>query len=145
MSVTHQRLATYRALLEDPSHPDAERLHARVRRRLPTISLGTIYKALDTLKALGAILEVDAPRSATRYEASLEPHHHLMCDGCGRIVDLHEPAYARLRPPTRASAGFQITSCTVQFHGQCRKCKPALTRSRSASRRPAAGARQGGF
>src|SRR5712691_437534 len=112
MSVTHQRLAVYRSLLEDESHPDADRLYERVRRRVPTISLGTVYKALDTLKVLGAITEVDAPRSATRYEAVVEPHHHLICDQCEEIIDLHEPGYSKLRPRGRSSAGFEVTSCT---------------------------------
>jgi Fur family peroxide stress response transcriptional regulator len=122
MSVTHQRLAVYRSLLEDESHPDAEHLLERVRRRVPTISLGTVYKALDTLKDLGAITEVDAPRSATRYEAVLEPHHHLICEGCGVIVDLHEPRYSRLRLPGSAARGFQVASCSVQFRGLCGRC-----------------------
>jgi len=124
LSVTHQRLGIYRCLLEDDGHPDADRLFARVRRELPTISLGTVYKTLDTLKELGAIVEVDAPRSATRYEAVLEPHHHLVCDQCGKIVDLYEKRYSRLRPPRRAASGFEITGCSVQFRGRCRDCAP---------------------
>ena len=143
MSVTHQRLAVYRSLLQDDSHPDADRLYERVREQVPTISLGTVYKALDTLKELGAIAEVDSPRSATRYEALLEPHHHLMCETCGEILDLHEPAYSRLRPPSRAASGFRVTSCTVQFRGKCRRCA-RKTKKHPRPRRPRAGRTQGG-
>lgn len=128
LSVTHQRLAVYRALLETTVHPDAERLFAQVRRRVPTISLGTVYKALDTLKDLGAITEVDAPRSATRYEALLEPHHHLICEQCGAIIDLHEPRYSRLRLPGHTAPGFQVESCTVQFRGRCKRCAARRTK-----------------
>lgn len=121
LSVTHQRLAVYRCLLEDDSHPDAERVFERVRRRVPTISLGTVYKALDMLKDLGVVSEVDAPRSATRYEAVIEPHHHLICESCGRILDLHAPEYSALRPAAPLE-GFEVKACTVQFHGICRSC-----------------------
>jgi Fur family peroxide stress response transcriptional regulator len=121
LSVTHQRLAVYRCLLEDDSHPDAERVFERVRRRVPTISLGTVYKALDMLKDLGAVAEVDAPRSATRYEAVIEPHHHLICESCGRILDLHAPEYSALRPEAPVE-GFEVKACSVQFHGLCRAC-----------------------
>jgi len=121
LSVTHQRLAVYRCLLEDDSHPDAERVFERVRRRVPTISLGTVYKTLDILKDLGAVAEVDAPRSATRYEAVVEPHHHLICGSCGKILDLHAPEYSTLRP-SAAPEGFEVRSCSVQFDGTCRAC-----------------------
>jgi Fur family peroxide stress response transcriptional regulator len=121
LSVTHQRLAVYRCLLEDDSHPDAERVFERVRRRVPTISLGTVYKAIDTLKELGAVVEVDAPRSATRYEAVIDPHHHLVCEQCGRILDLHAPEYAAMRP-VGPLQGFEVLSCSVQFRGLCRAC-----------------------
>jgi Fe2+ or Zn2+ uptake regulation protein len=144
MSVTHQRLTVYRALLEDVTHPDADQLLNRVRRQLPSISLGTVYKALDTLKELGAVLEVDSPKSATRYEALVEPHHHLICDVCEQILDLHEPAYTNLRPPARAAAGFVVASCTVQFRGRCRRCSLKYKPSRQPRRRPQAGPLQGG-
>jgi len=131
LSVTHQRLAVFRSLLEDDTHPDADRIFERVRRRVPTISLGTVYKALDTLKELGAVAEVDAPRSATRYEAVIEPHHHLVCETCGKILDLHAPEYSALRPAGPVD-GFHVNSCTVQFHGVCRACS-----ARSRKRPPA--------
>jgi Fe2+ or Zn2+ uptake regulation protein len=135
LSVTMQRLQVYRSLLEDRTHPDAERIHRRVRRALPTIALGTVYKALDTLKELGAIMEVDAPRSATRYEAADDPHHHLICERCGEIVDLHERRLSRLRPSGRAASGFAISSCTVQFRGRCRRCRGAASGRNQTRRR----------
>lgn len=121
LSVTHQRLAVYRCVLEDDSHPDAERVFDRVRRRVPTISLGTVYKALDTLEELGVVAQVDASRSATRYEAVIDPHHHLVCESCGRILDLHAPEYSVLRPASPVE-GFEVLSCSVQFRGVCRVC-----------------------
>ena len=122
LAVTHQRLGVYRSLLQDDSHPEADRLFARVRREMPTISLGTVYKTLDMLKELGAITEVHATKNATRYEAILEPHHHLVCERCGSIIDLYERKYTRLRPTARAAAGFEVRSCSVQFRGLCREC-----------------------
>ncbi len=134
LSVTHQRLAVYRALLEDDSHPDAEQLYERVRGALPGLSLGTVYKAIDVLLELGVIREVDAPRSATRYEAALEPHHHLICDRCHRIEDLFDPGLSNVRPAPGSGNGFEAESCAAQFHGACAKCAAAL-RARGENRR----------
>jgi Fe2+ or Zn2+ uptake regulation protein len=131
LSVTHQRMAVYRRLLEDVSHPDAERLYERVRRDVPSISLGTVYKTLDTLLDLGVITEVAAPRSATRYEAVLEAHHHLVCEDCGAIGDLYEPKYSRLRLPERSASGFEVMSCSVQFRSRCRACASRSSRRRT--------------
>lgn len=132
LAVTHQRLEVYRCLLEDESHPEADRLFARVRRGIPTISLGTVYKTLDTLKQLGAITEVHATKNATRYEAILEPHHHLVCERCGSIFDLYERKYSRLRPTARAAAGFEVRSCSVQFRGLCRECAATSSEKHSS-------------
>ena len=132
-SVTHQRLEVYRALVADDTHPDAEGIHERVRKSIPSISLGTVYKAIDTLKNLGVIAEVDAPRSATRYEAVLEPHQHLVCEECERIVDFSEPGFGIVRPPARLANGFEVRACQVSFIGTCRECQ---ARARTGALRP---------
>lgn len=133
LSVTHQRLAVYEALLASRSHPDAEQIYEAVRSACPTISRGTVYRCLDLLRSLGLVSEVGRARGGVRYEAALEPHHHLICLGCRRIIDLHDESLDRLvlGPGRRQAAarrggrtsGFEVTGCQVQFVGYCRACR----------------------
>ena len=83
--LTKQRAAILRAL-EDGAHLTAEAIHERVRVALPAVSLGTIYRTLDILRAIG-LVQVFAHGGAARYEAALDKHHHLVCGNCGEIVN----------------------------------------------------------
>src|SRR5262245_34893128 len=139
LSVTHQRLAVYETVLASRSHPDAEEILETVRARIPTISRGTVYRTLETLCDLGLVSDVGRVKGSARFEASLEPHHHLVCLGCRRILDLHDPSLDRLPVPPRqgrasrsrrVANGFEVTGYQIQFVGYCRDCR--------VGRRPAA-------
>src|SRR5205085_7739482 len=82
LSVTVQRLAIFEALAGSREHPSAEQIHRAVQRRIPTLSLGTVYKNLEALKAIGAVADVNPLHEEGRYEAALpgvaRPHHHLV-------------------------------------------------------------------
>jgi len=79
------------------AHPTAESVHRMVRRRLPRVSLGTVYRNLRLLVAEGLVHELPGPHA--RFDGNLERHHHFTCTGCGRIVDVDGPL---CDPPTRA-------------------------------------------
>ncbi len=92
LAVTPQRLAIFRELAATDRHPSAEELHAAVRREMPTLSLATVYKTLDTLAVIGAVRPVSRLGARGRWDANLEPHHHLVCTACGDVSDVTEPA-----------------------------------------------------
>lgn len=123
MNVTPQRLAVYRALLESEDHPSPEQLYQRVRKHLPTLSLATIYKALDALTALGVVSEVSRTGDAKRYDANDERHHHLVCTRCHRVTDFYDDRFDAL-PPPRELSGFRVETLTVQVKGLCAACAP---------------------
>ena len=131
LSVTQQRLAIFEALSASRAHPSAEQLHQLVRRRHPSLSLATVYKNLDTLRAAGAVSDVNPLHGEGRYEAALPgtgagvPHHHLVCTRCLRVCDL--PASALPAPvllPSEAQ-GFEIRAVRVQVEGLCPECRGA--------------------
>lgn len=144
LSVTHQRLAVYETVLASRSHPDAEEILGIVRARIPTISRGTVYRTLETLCDLGLVSDVGRLRGSARFEASLEPHHHLVCLGCRRILDLHDPSLDRIPMPPgrgrtrRVANGFEVTGYQIQFVGYCRGCRtgrrPAAVRTQRKSK-----------
>lgn len=121
--LTNQRLAVYRALLETEAHPSAEALFKALHDRLPQLSLGTVYKNIETLRELGLIQEVNVLHETARYDANLDPHHHLVCTKCKRVHDLYDaslsvPAPARLH-------GFAVSEVRVQVNGLCPACQAA--------------------
>ena len=91
LRVTPQRQAIFRALTHATQHPTAEGVYAAVSTELPTISLRTVYQTLNDLSAMGELSVLNLGTGSTRFDPNLEPHHHLVCDVCGRIEDLrHE-------------------------------------------------------
>ena len=89
---TPQRRVILEELQKTSSHPTAAELYAKVRRRLPRISLGTVYRNLDLLAEMGKIQKLDLAGGETRFDGNPEPHCHMRCVRCGRVDDLHEIA-----------------------------------------------------
>ena len=121
MSVTPQRAAIYRALLESEDHPSPEILYRRVHRRMPSLSLATIYKALDALVRLGLVLQVDVAGETKRYDANLDRHHHLICTRCKKVTDFYDEGLDTVAPSKRL-AGFVARTVSVQVFGLCPVC-----------------------
>jgi len=134
MNVTPQRVAVYRALLQAEDHPSPEELYRRVRRRMPSLSLATIYKALDALTRLGVAREVSVISERKRYDANLDRHHHLVCTRCKKIVDFYDDGLDAIAPPRRLSA-FVAHSVSVQVMGLCGRCARDTSRSPQKGRR----------
>ena len=138
LSVTHQRLAIFEALASSREHPSAEQLHRAVQRKLPTLSLATVYKNLEVLKAIGAVSDVNPLHDEGRYEAALpgtgagKSHHHLVCVSCKQVRDLHDPALDGLE--LQDAQGFAVRAVRVQAEGLCPDC--------AAKERAAEGPRQ---
>lgn len=127
LSVTHQRLAIFEALAASREHPSAEQLHRAVQRRIPSLSLATVYKNLEALKAIGAVADVNPLHEEARYEAALpgtgagRPHHHLVCVSCKKVRDLHDEDLDGLR--VRDAQGFAVRAIRVQAEGLCPSCQ----------------------
>ena len=127
LSVTHQRLAIFAVLASSREHPSAEQLHRAVQRRIPTLSLATVYKNLEALKAIGAVADVNPLHEEGRYEAALpgtgagRPHHHLVCVSCKKVRDLHDSELDGLR--VKNAQGFDVRAVRVQAEGLCPDCR----------------------
>lgn len=123
LSVTAQRLAIFEALSASREHPSAEQIHRAVRKRIPSLSLATVYKNLESLKKIGAIADVNPLHEEARYEASLSatPHHHLVCVSCKKVRDLHQRDLDRLR--IADAKGFDVRAVRVQAEGLCPECR----------------------
>ena len=123
--VTPQRLAVYRLLAEDTTHPTAEYVYGRLRRRMASLSFTTVYRVLECLEREGLVRRVGAVDGAARYEANLTPHYHCLCRLCGRIIDCEDGPLQQVRLPWRAPAGFVADELEVRFLGTCSTCRRA--------------------
>jgi Fe2+ or Zn2+ uptake regulation protein len=125
MRVTSQRLLIERALREHGGHLTAEQVHDLVEPSLPGVTQQTVYSTLALLAELGVARRVVAPGPSTRFEAVADDHHHMICERCGAIEDLH--VRVPLGAVTRASrkSGFAPASAGVTVLGLCARCAAA--------------------
>lgn len=123
LKITPQRLAIFKILKDNKSHPCAEEIYLKVREKFPTISLATVYQTLDTLENIGGIRVLRFDKKKTRYDADLSPHHHLICIKCKKIIDLQYDFSKTLKLPRSMNNRFQVNEFKVLFYGICEECK----------------------
>jgi Fe2+ or Zn2+ uptake regulation protein len=132
--VTAQRLAVYRALAEDPSHPTAGAIYRRLRGAMPSLSTATVYRVLESLVRDGLLRRVSTTGGAGRFDANLVPHQHLICRVCGRMTDVHAPAVEVGRVAAQARPRFVVEDVDVRIVGRCETCPPGPAGPRGAAR-----------
>lgn len=116
---TRQKEAILRAAKSSGDHPTAEAIHAAVRREIPNVSLGTVYRNLQRLVAEGRLLLAPVGDRSARFDPMTEPHDHFVCEVCHRIYD--RPAGAvDLRG--LESEGFEVRSHALAIYGVCPAC-----------------------
>ena len=121
---TRQREVILEELRRSSAHPTATQVYDLVRRRLPKISLGTVYRNLDLLARMDMIQRMETTGAETRFDGDLRPHDHVRCTACGRIDDLAGPAVEVPPEGRRDFAGYQILGHRLEFVGLCPKCRP---------------------
>jgi Fe2+ or Zn2+ uptake regulation protein len=124
LRLTGPRRVVLEVVRSTDSHPTAEGVHRMVRRRLPRVSLGTVYRNLRLLVAQGLVKELPGPHA--RFDGNVSDHHHFTCLDCGRIADiagtLTEPHSRALCGRVAAEAGFSVTHHRIEFYGRCLDC-----------------------
>ncbi len=122
LKLTHQRLEIYHALVVALDHPSAETVYQRLKKRMPTISLDTIYRTLTTFESHGLIRKVQTAESQARFEAQMLQHHHLICDKCKEIIDFQWRVFDESNLPEAVTGWGKIQHKNVVLHGICDKC-----------------------
>uniref|UniRef100_A0A7C3WDD2 Transcriptional repressor n=1 Tax=Fundidesulfovibrio putealis TaxID=270496 RepID=A0A7C3WDD2_9BACT len=122
LRLTHQRLEILRELVAAKDHPSAEMVFGRVRRRLPTISLDTVYRTLSTFDDLGLIMRVPVTGDQGRFDADTSPHHHFVCSQCKAIYDFFWDEFDALVLPTDSTALGRVEDRRVVVRGVCQRC-----------------------
>ncbi|MHB8881147.1 MAG: Fur family transcriptional regulator [Thermodesulfovibrionales bacterium] len=121
LKLTPQRLAILDYLEGNTEHPSAEGIYHAVLGKFPTMSFATVYATLTTLRQKGSIAEITIDPDKKRFDPNTEPHHHLICSSCKKVVDVFEDYQVRL--PESVTNGFAITGNHIEFYGFCPVCK----------------------
>ena len=120
---TRQRQAVLETVQASREHPDAARVFEAVRNIVPNISLGTVYRSLEALVQDGHLIQIQQPGAATRYDARLERHYHLLCGSCGSVFDVELELPDLVLIARQSVRAFDVRAATVEFHGTCERCQ----------------------
>ena len=122
IKLTHQRLEVLEEISMAEDHPSAEKLYDRIRKRLPTISIDTIYRTLGTIERMGLISRVEVLDDQSRFDPTTELHHHLVCVSCKSIEDFYWPSFDKMKPPVDTGKWGRMLSNHAELRGICTRC-----------------------
>ncbi len=120
IKITPQRLAIYRELISRKDHPAVEDIYRSLRRKMPGISLPTVYRTLGFFEEKGLIMKVPTVGDKVRYDGNPHPHSHFICTSCGRIMDLEETV--EVEKQKLLDKGFLPEKCITVCFGKCPSC-----------------------
>ena len=120
--VTTARRALVTALVQARGHVTADDLAALVQKAQPDVHLSTIYRSLDALERIGIVDHVHLGHGRAVYHLADEPHQHLVCEGCGAVVEVPDATFAALSDTLRRGYGFTIRPNHFAVLGRCRAC-----------------------
>jgi len=122
---TRQRDVVLEIVRSTMDHPTAEWVYRQARRRLPRISLGTVYRNLTRLAEEGAIREIHTGGHPARFDGNTGRHYHIRCLGCGRVNDLPMSVDPRFEEEAGRSMNYLVLGHQVEIQGLCPLCRSA--------------------
>lgn len=122
IKVTPQRLEIFLETIKAEDHPSAEDIYERVRARMPTVSLDTVYRTLTTFDRLGIVAKVQFLEDKTRFDPNMKTHHHMICAQCKSIVDFYWSQFDKAELPSDVAGWGTVQNKLVQIRGICAEC-----------------------
>ncbi len=123
IKVTPQRVAIYKELASTDQHPSTEIIYNKIRDYYPNISLTTVYRTLETFEKLGLISVVNVLYNAARYDANLDPHHHIVCTQCKKVEDVYDESFTNLDVSEKTLGDYKVEGYSVLLSGVCIDCR----------------------
>jgi Fur family ferric uptake transcriptional regulator len=121
--MTAQRKVILEELRRVDTHPTADTIYAMVRRRLPRISLATVYRNLEWLAGAGLIRKYESGGSQRRFDGNPSDHYHVRCVRCGRLDDIPMEPSPTLDQAARGNTDYQIVGHRLEYLGVCPACR----------------------
>ncbi len=120
-----QKEAILKMVKGTTSHPTATWVYDQVRREIPNISLGTVYRDLKLLAQEEQILDIAINGTLNRFDGNIQYHHHLICEQCGHVFDVmsKEAMERTMVSGIVQETGFKVTRHRYEFYGLCQDCQ----------------------
>jgi Fur family ferric uptake transcriptional regulator len=131
--MTRQRRVILEEIRRQNNHPAADEIFERVRKRLPRISLATVYRNLDVLCELGEIQRLELSGATKRYDGVSKKHYHIRCVACGRVDDAPIAPLNELENDLYGTTVFEIIGHNLEFTGLCPQCSAQRNKHQAAS------------
>ena len=122
MRLTTQRQIILEELGKVTSHPTANEVYDMVRKRLPRIGLGTVYRNLELMSETGIILKLEVGGTQKRFDATIDPHYHIRCMSCGKVNDIDIPVMEEINKTAADISQYQVLGHHIEFSGICNEC-----------------------
>ncbi len=122
MRLTTQRQIILEELGKVTSHPTANEVYDMVRKRLPRIGLGTVYRNLELMADNGIILKLEVGGTQKRFDATVTPHYHIRCISCGKVNDIDIPVIEDINKTAAEMSQYQVLGHHIEFSGICKEC-----------------------
>ena len=131
---SHKRDRILQILKETKSHPATDWIYNRLKKEIPELSLGTVYRNLEFLVEQKLIQKIPSHDNLNRFDATTDPHYHIVCQKCGAVEDLQIPQQTELNQAAQKVSLFKVTSHKIVFYGICNKCqnKPNIFKERAS-------------
>ena len=121
--LTPQRQVILEELAKVKSHPTANEVYDMVRKRLPRIGLGTVYRNLELMADNGLVIKLEVGGSQKRFDAATHLHYHIRCSCCGRVDDIEMTAMPELDAMAAKMSDYQVLGHHIEFSGLCGGCR----------------------
>jgi Fur family peroxide stress response transcriptional regulator len=123
IAVTHQRQVLYEVMQGMEGHPSPEEVFVRVKKKIPAISLATVYKNIHLFVESGIFRKMSMHHGSVRVEMNDEEHHHMVCSRCKTITDIGEKELGLMPKRRKLQDGFLVERYAVDVIGLCAKCQ----------------------
>ena len=120
---SRQRNRILELLRSTENHPTADWVYDQLKSEFPKLSLGTVYRNLSVLIDQGLVKKIHFGSTYDRFEARTDPHYHLICESCGKILDFEMPFYDELNDMAKKFTCFNIHHHKLDFYGLCKDCE----------------------
>lgn len=123
LKATPQRVAIVTCLAGDETHPTAQEIFDRLRPEFPGMAFATVYNTLSALMRVGRLSSLSLG-GATRFDPNVTPHHHAICERCGKVRDVASADFTE-PPPRGVLEGFEVHRVERIYRGVCGECSGA--------------------
>lgn len=123
MRNTKQRQVVLDIIRSTDSHPTADWVYEQVRKVIPNISLGTVYRLLGRLQEEGLVVQLEAGSRKSRFDGRPGPHQHIICERCGCITDVPDVLDASATERIQQVTGYRVHAHRVEWIGLCPQCQ----------------------